>query len=397
MRIKSVLLWTLPVALVVAAALWWFRPWSPHSPAAMNALFQPDRAAENFRNMDRIFPYREIEAPGTVHPLPRNEGSLPESFEHDGKTVSTEEFLARTRTTGLLVLHNGEIHTEQYWQGAGRDSQLTSWSVAKTFVAALVGIAHEQGHIHSLDDPVDAYIDDFAGTAWASVSIRDLLRMASAIEFSERYGARFSDIQMLFYRVFLLGSPVDAAVRDFTLAGEPGEEFFYISPNTQVLARVLREATGERLTEYLERELWHPLGMEGDAFWSVDSRGTEVAFCCLNARLRDYARFGQLYLQQGEWNGTQLLPENWVRESTRRPEPWLGPSSAFPERGYGYHLWVPKEADGEYFANGIWGQSIWVSEPHDVVIARTAADPRFIEHMGEMISFLRALSEGAGA
>ncbi len=395
MRISRTVLLLIPVALLVAAVLLWFRPWGPYPPAAMSNLFDHEQSVENFRNMDRIFPYREIRATAPPRPLPRAEGSLPETFEHDGETISTAEFIERTRTTGLLVLHEGRIQVEQYRLGAGPHSQLTSWSVAKTFVAALTGIALDQGHIRSLDDPVREYVEEFAETAWAEVRLRDLLRMASGIAFDERYDARFSDIQRLFYQVFLLDLPVDEVVRDLARAGEPGEAFSYISPNTQVLARVLREATGESLTDYLERELWHPLGMEHDAFWNLGRDGTELAFCCLNVTLRDYARFGQLYLQQGSWNERRILPENWVHKSTRRPEPWLEPGRADPERGYGYHLWIPGNAEAEYLANGIWGQGIWVSENHDVVIARAAADPNFKAHIGETISFMRALSTHA--
>lgn len=165
--------------------------------------------------------------------------------------------------------------------------------------------------------------------------------------------------------------------------------------DSQVLAWVLRRATGQSVTEYAQEKLWQPLGMQDEGFWNLDHPdGNELAYCCLNITLRDYAKLGQLYLQNGQWKGQQLLPENWVAESTRRPEPWLTAGHGYPERGYGYHWWLPKDPDQEFFANGIWGQHIFVDEKSRMVIVKTSVDPDFQKNTAEMIAFMRGIVKG---
>jgi CubicO group peptidase (beta-lactamase class C family) len=383
-------------ALVCAALLWWFRPWTSFSPHNLNNLMHPDTRVENFRHMDRIFPSVPMPASDQPVSFPRAPGTLPATFEHDGRTVSVQEFLQRSDTTGLMVLKDGVIRAEEYFQGASETSRFTSWSIAKTVVATLVAIAHGEGHIRSLDDPAKTYVPALDGKAWGEVTVRNLLRMATGIQFEELYDKPFSDIKLLFYRVFLIGTPVHDVISDLPAEGPQGERFHYISPTTQILAWVLAGAVGEPVSQYAQHALWQPLGMQDDGFWNLDNGGTELAFCCLNISVRDYAKLGQLYLQQGQWQGRQLLPAGWVHEATRRPEPWLAAGNGYPERGYGYHIWVPKDPDQEYFANGVWGQHVWISEKHNVVIVKTSVDPDFQQHMAEAISFLRAVSTEIG-
>ena len=392
MRTRIVLLALL--ALLVAAALWWFRPWSPYSPSTMTRLFHPEYRLDNFRAMERVFPYATLNASETPRPFPRaaQPGSLPETFSYQGETIDTQEFLERTETTGLMILRAGEIQMEEYFQDTEPTSRLTSWSMAKTVVSTLIAMAWADGLIDSLDDPVRQYVPELDGKAYGDVTVHDLLRMATGIDFDETYHDHFSDINQLFYRVFLFGHSARDVVANRPAAGPPGERFHYISPNTQVLAWVLEAATGERLSDYATRRLWQPLGMEDDALWNLDQHGDELGFCCLNATLRDYAKLGQLHLQQGVWDGEALLPDNWVFDATRRPEPWLAAGHGYAERGYGYHLWTPENPDGEYFFNGVWGQTIWIDENADVVIVKTSVDPEFRAHTGEMIAFMRGVT-----
>jgi CubicO group peptidase (beta-lactamase class C family) len=393
---SNVLLLILAITLISLLS-WWFRPWSTYSPSVMTRLFHPEHRLENFRRMEAIFPYRVIPASSDPFSFPVGEGSLPERFVHEGQNINTDEFLQRTQTTGLMVVHRGQALLEQYFQQSRDEDRFTSWSVAKTVVATLTAMALKEGHIQSVTDTVADYVPELADEAWGKVRIEDLLRMASGIAFSEIYDQRFSDINMLFYRSFLLGQPVRDVIRGRPAARPPGEAFHYISPNTQILAWVLENAVGEPISAYASRALWQPLGMQDEALWSLDQSGVELGFCCLNMTLRDYAKLGQLYLQQGKWRGHQLLPENWVQDATRRPEPWLAAGHGFPERGYGYHVWVPKDPDEEYFFNGVWGQTVWVSEKHRVVVTKTSVDPLFRQHMAEVISFMRAVSDHTAA
>ena len=360
----------------------------------MTRLFHPEYRLDNFRAMERVFPYVTLPASDTPTPLPRaaSPRDLPETFRHEGQDVDVGEFLTRTETTGLMVLQDGEIQLEQYFQETKPTSRLTSWSMAKSVVSTLIAIAHEDGHIRSLDDKVSDYVPALAGKAYGDVSIENLLMMATGIDFDETYHKHTSDINMLFYRVFLLGASARDVVANRPAAQPPGERFHYISPNTQILAWVLEEAVGSPVSQYAGTQLWQPLGMEDDAIWNLDQHGVELAFCCLNMTLRDYAKLGQLHVQQGVWNYQQILPEDWVFTATRRPEPWMAEGHGYAERGYGYHLWTPANPDGEYFLNGVWGQTIWVAENPGVVIVKTSVDPAFRPHTPEMISFMRGVT-----
>lgn len=384
------------VALLTAVALLLVvKPWAPpHSPMKQLLLFSPEHRVENFRRMEDVFPARRIPASSRPQPWPHGTpADLPATFAYAGGTIDSRDFLARSVTTGLLVLKDGAIVHESYALGATEASRLTSFSVAKSVVATLVAIALKEGDIRSLDDQAAAYAPELAGTAYGAATLLDLLRMSSGVRFDERYDAQFSDIQQVFHRMFLLGQRIDEITPGYAADVAPGTRFHYVSIDTQVLSQVLRAATGRSISDYAREKLFEPLGMEQEALWNLDAvDGDELAFCCLNMTLRDYARLGQLYLQQGVWNGTPLLPDGWVRNATRRDEPWLAPGNGFAERGYALHWWVPVAADAEYFANGIWGQTVWVDEKRGVVIVKTSADPDFRAHMAETIAFLRAVS-----
>ncbi|HEX4937172.1 MAG TPA: serine hydrolase [Candidatus Kapabacteria bacterium] len=362
----------------------------------MNQLFWESRRVENFRHMDRLFPAHPLAASTTPHVFPRAEmpAPLPTTYIFNDSHRLTEAFLEKTRTTGLLVLRDGVILHEEYRRDANASSTLTSWSMAKSVVATLVAIALKEGTLHSLDDTVGQYVPELKNSAWAPVRIRDLLRMASGIRFDETYDNRLADIHRIFYKTFIFNRSIDSAVAGYPAEDVPGTRFHYKSVDTQVLSLVLRRATGRPLTTYAQEKLWQPLGMQDTGFWNTDFHGNELGYCCLNISLRDYAKLGQLYLQQGQWNGQQLLPADWVREATKRPEPWLAAGNGYAERGYGYHWWVPRDPDQEFFANGVWGQTIFVDEKTRTVIVKTSVDPNFKANTAEMIAFMRGMVKG---
>lgn len=389
------LLLTSLALLLIAVAAFVFRPWSPWSPWKMNQLFWPSTRVENFQHMDRIFPSRPLPASTQPFVFPKQERPIPGSYVFNGETRQRTAFLKKTHTTGLMVLKDGVILHEEYRLGAGPASTLTSWSMAKSVVATLVGIAHKEGRIASLDDKASTYIPELQGKAYGEATVKDLLRMASGVKFDENYASKTSDISQLFYKVFIFGMPIDDAVKDLPAENKPGTTFHYKSVDSQVLAWVLRRATGKSVVAYASEKLWQPLGMQDNAFWNLDRPdGNELAYCCLNTTLRDYAKLGQLYLQQGKWQGRQILPEDWVKETTQRPEPWLAAGHGYAERGYGYHWWLPKNPDHEFFANGVWGQTIFVNENAGIVIVKTSVDPDFKANTAEMIAFMRSMVAG---
>lgn len=383
---------TLAAAAGGGAALWWFAPWAETSPAKRYSVFDVETRIENFRHMDRLFPARAIPRTGPVIPLPHADAPLDVAYALDGQPHTLESFLVRTNTTGLLVIRDGTIVHEQYRLGADVSSAFTSWSVAKSFVATLIGVALHEGKIASLDDRADKYAPAYAGTPYGETTIRHLLMMASGIAFTENYADPNATIAQFWRDVVVFGQAADPVIARYGREAPQGTRFRYISTDSAVLGAVLRGATGRSISDYAAEKLWAKLGMEHDASWLLDGAGAELAFCCLNASLRDYAKLGLLYMNDGVWNGERLLPEGWVAMATRPNAPYQEPEAAQKIRGYGLHVWVPAGYDGEFFASGVWGQFIWVDQRRKVVIARTSVDPDFLKHLPETIASMRAIA-----
>jgi CubicO group peptidase (beta-lactamase class C family) len=390
-------------ALVAALGLLVARPWSPHTPLKLLMLFRPHLRVEHFRSMDQILPSRKVRASGEPFHFDRNERPLDVHYTFDGQRRTLDEFLERATATGFLVIKDDVILSERYYRGATEESRFTSWSMAKSFVATLVGMALAEGRLESLDDPISRHVPELEGTAYAGVPIRHVLQMSSGVDFDETYDRQTSDINLFFAKVYGLGRRADAMIADYGRYRPSGEVFHYVSLNTQVLGLMLRRLHGRTLSELLEERIWRPLGMEADAYFSVDASGgdgAELAFCCLNARLRDFAKLGRLYLRGGDWNGKRLLPAEWIPEATRPSAPHLQPGRSphgYGMRGYQYQWWSPSEPDGEYFAAGVWGQYVYVSEPDRLIIARTSVDPRFRAHSDESIVVFRAIRDALRA
>jgi|GEM_PF-812478 len=396
------------VAALIAATLGLFlggvylfleRPWSNYSLVDMLTLIDSDKRAYNFQHMDQIFPAETITAAPVSYELPRKERSLPTTYPFDGEERSLDRFLKRTSTTGLLVIDDGTIVHESYYLGASASSRFTSWSMAKSFVATLVGQALAAGRIQSLSDPISAYVPALVGTSFEGVPIRDALEMASGVNFDESYSSPFSDINLFFVKLFLLGQSANDVMDDYGRVGPAGEEFHYASINTQALGMLVSAVYRQPLIKVLENQLWHPLGARA-ASWNIDDTdgsGTPIAFCCINARLRDFAKLGQLYLQGGRWQGRRLLPASWVREATTPRAPFLEPGALSKDgdgqNGYGYQWWIPPGVHRTYMASGLMGQYIYVSEPDDVVIVRTSTEASSEDEEREILTAFQTIAD----
>lgn len=374
------------------------RPWSNYSLVDMLTLFDPGKRSYNFQHMDQIFPAEQITAAPVPYELPRREQPLPATYSFDGADRSLDRFLKRTSTTGLLVIKHGVIVHESYDLGASASSRITSWSVAKSFVATLVARALGAGRIRSLSDPISSYVPALVDTSFDGVPIRDVLEMASGVDFNESYSSPFSDINLFFVKLFLFGQSANDVMDDYGRAGPAGEEFHYASINTQALAMLVSAVYGQPLIRAMESQLWHPLGARA-ASWNIDDtdgHGTPIAFCCINARLRDFAKLGQLYLQGGHWRGKRLLPASWVREATTPRAPFLKPGAMSTNGdgpdGYGYQWWIPPGVQRTYMASGLMGQYIYVSEPDDVVIVRSSTDASSEDEEMEILTVFQTIA-----
>ena len=319
-------------------------------------------------------------------------------YSYDGETRDLDDYAARRDITGLIVVRDEKVIIERYWRGADVDDHHTSWSVAKSFVATLVGIALKEGAIEDLTDPVVKYAPIYRDTDYGQTTIQHLLMMSSGIDFSENYEETGSDIRDLFFNTFFLNQDLDKVVRGYDRNRDPGQDFDYVSTNTAVLGAALSGAYGGRsLSDLAAEKVFAPLGMQAGT-WLTDRNsrsGKELAYCCLNIRLEDYAKFGLLYLNQGMAGETRILPEGWANfVSTVPNEATHSPGATDPSRpvGYGHHFWIPKEQDGSFFAAGYNGQFVFINPNTNTVVAITGADQTYPGQQ-EVWALLRAASE----
>ncbi|NKW79712.1 serine hydrolase [Ochrobactrum pecoris] len=363
----------------VGTAVFWKKiheTWAVYQYAQM---FKGPEIFENFRNVYKRYPSVRIPHEGEVSQLAKAERPLPETFVYKGETRKVSDWLKRGGTTGFIVLKDGVIVHEEYDHGNTENTQAVAFSVSKSFVSFLMGNAVRDGLI-DINQTVDHYAPVLAQGGYKGVTVKNVMQMASGIGFSENYGDLNSDI-VRYSSALLTGSIIDFTAH---LKNErpQGTVSHYVSADTQVLGLVLEGATGIPLQKYMEEKLWSKLGAEADAYWVTDPTGEAAAAVGLNAVLRDYARFGLLYLNEGRnFKGEQLVPAQWVHDSVTPDAPYLMPGrkdalGKIPF-GYGYQWWTPVDWQGDYSAVGIYGQFIYVNPAKGVVIAKTSAHSSF--------------------
>lgn len=340
-------------------------------------LFDEDHIVENFRCMAKFFPYNEVKRAGPVFEFEKAFQPLPESFTHNGKTYNFQKLMKDTWTTGLIVIKDNKICFEEYYLGHGPEDLHISWSVGKSFISALVGIAVAEGKIAHINLPVSDIVPRLKGTGYDGVSIKDVLQMSSGVMFDENYAEFHSDINRM-GRTIALGNSINEFAASLKSSSKPGEYHHYVSMDTQVLGMVLQQATGMNPSKYLEEKIWKKIGMQSNAKWLVDDNGMELVFGTLNATLRDYARFGCLFMNYGNWNREQIVPAQWVKNSINPDGPHLQPGQnplSSSKRGYGYQWWIPENPKNDFIAQGIHGQYIYINPVKRVVIVKSSADP----------------------
>jgi CubicO group peptidase (beta-lactamase class C family) len=350
-------------------------------------LYDADKISHNFLNMYKIFDAKRLDASAKPFYFAVNTQPLPETFEFEGEVLSVEAFLSDSQAHGLMVVKAGEIVTEQYFLEDKADKQHISFSVAKSFVSALFGIAINEGYIDNIEQSVTDYVPELIGSGYDGVRIKDVLQMSSGVKFNEDYGDFFSDINR-FSRAIAFGTSLDNFCASLSREREPGTYHHYVSIDTQVLGMILTRATGSSLSEYLSQKIWQPMGMQDPAYWLADEKGMELALGGLNITLRDYAKFGWLYLHQGRWlnargESMQIVPKQWVLDSVTPDAPHLqageNNSSSSSSDGYGYQWWIPTGAEDEFMARGIYGQYIYIDPDQDLVIVKNSANPQYTD------------------
>ncbi len=352
----------------------------------------------NFAGISDYKKFQQKELKKAPEPFYFKEGNsntlrLPKELKRKNKTLTFEEMLRSTGTVAFLAIRNDSILYQWYAPRYEASSIVPSFSMAKSYVSALVGIALHDGAIKSTAEPITTYLDFLNKEKFGKITIQHLLDMQSGIYYNEHYNNPFADVGKYYY-----GTNLKKYVRHMKIKEEPGKNFEYISLNTQLLGLIIEKATGKDLTAYLQEKIWSQIGTEFDAGWSIDSRkhGTEKAFCCINARARDYAKFGRLYLRRGNWQGRQVVPESWVDESVNFKEPknrfiysnqwWHTPEfykladTATLAKPYeirdtkyeGKLMQYVAAPSGDYFAEGFLGQFIYVYPSKNIIFVKLA-------------------------
>jgi len=344
------------------------------------SLFEKENIVENFLHMEDINETSNLIKSPSPTRLPVNlTHQLPIDFSSNGKTIDVQDFIDHSMTTGLMIIHKDTIILENYTRGLTPETTHISWSMAKSFISGMIGIAIEEGKIKSIQDQITDYLPQFKGTGYEGVTIKNALEMSSGVGFNEDYSDFNSDINR-FGRYFALGQSFEKFALSLKNTRKPGTFNHYVSIDTQVLGMVLKKATGKSITQFMQNKIWNPIGMEDDAQWIIDEDGMELALGGLNATLRDYGKYGLLYLREGNWFGNQIISQNWVKQSITMDGPHLQPGInqfSSNDLGYGLQWWIPQEADGAFLASGIYNQHIYIQPNRDLVIVKLSGNYHF--------------------
>jgi len=339
----------------------------------------------------RHFDEQPLARAASPRPLPQAPAAL--RWPGGASAAEVERWAGEKGTVALLVLRRGELVHEHYGAGYQRDSVLTSFSMAKSVVSALVGITIAEGRIQGVDDPVTTYLPELLKNdpRFARITLRHLLQMRSGIAFDEGYRSPFTEASR-----FYLARDLPAQVARLRIARAPGEAYSYQSGDTQLLSMVVQRAAGMPLAAYATTRLWQPMGAEFDASWSVDSSASGIAkgFCCLNARAVDYARFGQLFLDEGRVGARQVVPAEWVRQSTAA-QAGLAGATEWDRRNVevrrdavgAYYAWQWRRAplraaaadtmaapSANFYAQGLLGQYVYIAPATQTVVVRLGTE-----------------------
>lgn len=355
--LKKLLLWSVGIIILLVALS--YATGNGHLPRGVWYTYLRGRNGPEIDDRD-FFPSSEIPAQA---PQP---WALGARYGKLKLSAQQEQTLAKNSTVGFVLVQNDSLIHEQYWNGWNGDSVSNSFSVAKSYVSVLTGIAMKEGKIKSVFQPVGDFLPEFnSDTCHKRIQLYHLLTMSTGLDWSESGADPFSDNAKGYY-----GTNVRELALSQPCRQKPGVEFDYISGSTQIMAEVLEQAYGQDLDALTREKLWGPLGCEHPAFWGKDrSDGDYKAFCCLYATARDFARIGQLYLDSGMWKGQQVVPRAYWQASIT-PAPLIDHGK--PNDRYGYFWWLMTLDGGPvYYCRGFHGEYVVVIPHEHLVMVRT--------------------------
>ena len=311
-----------------------------------------------------FFHNRTIEA-GNPQPWPMShQYNSYELSKEDRKAIESFEPVA------YLIIQDGQILYEEYWDHYGPSSLSNSFSAGKSIVSLMIGIAIDEGYIESIDQKVMDFIPEYSKGKNKKLTIRNLLTMSSGLNWDEAYSSPFSMTTEAYY-----GTDLPGLIKSLDVIETPGKTFDYLSGNTEVLAMVIQAATGKTISEYASEKIWKKIGAENDALWSLDhENGMEKAYCCFNTNARDFARFGQLVLNQGKWDSTQIVSWDYLKEATS-PATYLKDKKGNTLDYYGLQYWIADYQGMKIpYMRGILGQYIMPIKEKNAVVIRLGVE-----------------------
>lgn len=309
----------------------------------------------------KIFYNRMVRA-GDPHPWP-----VSSRYTTEPVPEALRQRVDELGTVAFVVIRNGELFYEHYREDYGPESLSNSFSMAKSIVSLLTGVALDRGYLTDVDQPVADFLPEFYGYEGQTLTLRHLLTMSAGLDWNEGYSGLLSPTTAAYY-----GSDLDALMKHTQLVKRAGEKMDYQSGVTQLIAMILEKATGESLSEFASQVLWTPLQAEQDALWCLDHKdGMEKAYCCFNSNARDFARFGQLILNDGVWNGKRILSADYIRDAVTPARDIQSQYDSLPNRFYGYQFWNLryKGLDIPYM-RGIYGQYVFIIPAWNAVVVR---------------------------
>lgn len=342
-------------------------------------LFTGAPMHDYFPIMMKAQPSIRMEAAPSPYSFPVGEPfDLPETMAFNGAEERVDDFLDYTDTVAVLVLQNGRVRHEQYRLTGGRDVHWISWSVAKSFVSTLIGIAIDEGRIGGITDAISDYHPKLVGSAYEGVSIEDVLQMSSGARWNEDYADPESDIHR-FGRAMSGQMPLDDFVHSMQNEHPPGTLCRYNSADTQALGMMLAGAVGQPVHAYMKDKLVDPLGFEAEGYWITDNAGVEMTAGGLMLTPHDFAKLGELFRRNGDWMGDQIVPADWVAAATTADKPHTQPGKTVIAghtlpTGYGYQWWLQPGDRGDFQAIGIYNQYIHVDPITEAVIVKLSAN-----------------------
>lgn len=330
------------------------------------------------------FPNREIKK-GIAQPWP-----ISKDYNSVDVTATLEKTHKELQTAAFLIIQNDSLFHESYFDGYTKESKSNSFSMAKSVITMALGKAIMEGKIKSLNQKVIDFIPELKGEFAKEVTVGDLSSMASGLSWDEKYYSPLSIVTRAYFdddlKKVMLGLEINE---------KPGQSFKYLSGATQLLAMCIEKATGEYVSDYVSKNFWQPMGAENEALWQLDHEddGIEKAYCCIASNARDFARFGKLYLNNGNWNGQQILDSTFIKKCIT---PRFAES---PEYGYGWWMHTINGKD-LYYMRGHLGQFVIVIPQDNLIVVRlghlkglqTETDPHsndlyiYVEETYEMLA-----------